>query len=66
MLRRAGPPETQTILRYQCEEVLIPYWRELVAYARGRGFEAVLLDRRFAARPVGVTTVFASKNGGSS
>jgi sugar phosphate isomerase/epimerase len=29
------PPETQTILRYQWEEVLIPYWRELVAYCRG-------------------------------
>jgi sugar phosphate isomerase/epimerase len=27
------PPEAQTILRYQWEEVLIPYWRELAAYA---------------------------------
>jgi sugar phosphate isomerase/epimerase len=26
------PPEIQTILHFQWEEVLMPYWRELVAY----------------------------------
>jgi hypothetical protein len=35
------PPETQAILRYQWDDVLIPYWRELVAYARrGRAASA--------------------------
>jgi sugar phosphate isomerase/epimerase len=38
------PPETQMILRYQWEEVLIPYWRELVAYARGRGVTKLCLE----------------------
>ncbi len=28
------PPETQAILRYQWEDVLIPYWRDLVLYAQ--------------------------------
>jgi len=38
------PPETQAILRYQWEEVLIPYWRELVAYARGWGVNKLCLE----------------------
>lgn len=38
------PPETQTILRYQWEEVLIPYWRGLVADARGRGVSRLCLE----------------------
>ena len=38
------PPETQTILRYQWEEVLIPYWRELVAYSRGLGVGKLCLE----------------------
>lgn len=31
------PPETQTILGYQWDEVALPYWRDLVAFARPRG-----------------------------
>ena len=38
------PPETQTILRYQWGEMLIPYWRELVAYARDRGVNKLCLE----------------------
>ena len=38
------PPETQTILRYQWEEVLIPYWRELVAYSTGLGVGKLCLE----------------------
>lgn len=38
------PPETQTILRYQWEEVLIPYWRELLAYARSVGVSKLCLE----------------------
>src|SRR6266481_1702275 len=37
-------PETQTILRYQWEEVLIPYWRNLVAYSRGLGDGKLCLE----------------------
>jgi len=38
------PPEMQTILRYQWEEVLIPYWRDLVAYASGLGVRKLCLE----------------------
>jgi len=38
------PPETQAILRYQWDEVLIPYWRELVGYASGCGVDRLCLE----------------------
>ncbi|HTS93980.1 MAG TPA: sugar phosphate isomerase/epimerase [Stellaceae bacterium] len=38
------PPEMQAILRYQWEEVLIPYWRDLVAYANGLGIHKLCLE----------------------
>jgi len=38
------PPEMQTILRYQWEQVLIPYWRGLVAYANGLGVRKLCLE----------------------
>ena len=38
------PPETQTILRYQWQEVRIPYWQELVAYAQSLGVEKLCLE----------------------
>ncbi len=38
------PAEMQTILRYQWEEVLIPYWRGLVTYANGLGIRKLCLE----------------------
>lgn len=38
------PPETQTILRYQWEDVLIPYWQETVALARECGVKHIALE----------------------
>jgi sugar phosphate isomerase/epimerase len=38
------PPETREILRWQWEEVLIPYWRDLVAYANGLGIRKLCLE----------------------
>jgi sugar phosphate isomerase/epimerase len=38
------PAEMQTILKYQWEEVLIPYWRGLVAYANGLGIAKLCLE----------------------
>jgi sugar phosphate isomerase/epimerase len=38
------PPETQAILKYQWDEVLIPYWRELVAEARAQGVTKLCLE----------------------
>ena len=38
------PAEMQTILKYQWEEVLIPYWRGLVTYANGLGIRKLCLE----------------------
>jgi sugar phosphate isomerase/epimerase len=38
------PPETREILRWQWDEVLIPYWRDLVAYANGLGIRKLCLE----------------------
>src|SRR4029077_9790829 len=38
------PPQTQAILRSQWEEVLSPYWRELVAYSKGLGVGKLCLE----------------------
>jgi sugar phosphate isomerase/epimerase len=52
------PPETQTILRYQWEEVLIPYWRELVAYSRGLGVGKLCLELHGHQNVYNVSTFF--------
>jgi sugar phosphate isomerase/epimerase len=38
------PPEVREILRWQWDEVLIPYWRDLVAYANGLGVHKLCLE----------------------
>lgn len=38
------PPETQAILRYQWDSVLIPFWTEIVALAAQCGVERVALE----------------------
>ena len=38
------PPETQTILRYQWEEKLIPFWTKIVALAEECGVEKIALE----------------------
>lgn len=38
------PPETQTMLQYQWNEVLIPYWTEIVALAKSCGVEKIALE----------------------
>jgi sugar phosphate isomerase/epimerase len=38
------PPETQEILRYQWEEVLLPFWTEMVALAKSCGVERIALE----------------------
>jgi sugar phosphate isomerase/epimerase len=40
----AWPPEMQAILNYQWDEVLIPYWRDLAAYANGLGIKKLCLE----------------------
>ena len=38
------PPETQAILRYQWNDVLIPYWEGIVALAKENGVEQIALE----------------------
>jgi sugar phosphate isomerase/epimerase len=38
------PPETQTILQWQWNEVLLPYWRKLVDLARSSGVEQLAIE----------------------
>src|SRR5881398_549718 len=38
------PPEVREILRWQWDEALIPYWRDLVAYASGLGVRKLCLE----------------------
>ena len=38
------PPETQTILAYQWNEVALPYWRKLADHAREHGVEKLAVE----------------------
>ena len=38
------PPEVREVLRWQWDQVLIPYWRSLVAYARQQGVHRLCLE----------------------
>ena len=38
------PPETQTILKYQWEEKLYPFWTDIVALAKESGVEQIALE----------------------
>ncbi|MFV0438830.1 MAG: sugar phosphate isomerase/epimerase family protein [Desulfopila sp.] len=38
------PPETQEILRYQWDEVMLPFWSEMTALARSCGVERIALE----------------------
>ncbi|MFZ9633905.1 MAG: sugar phosphate isomerase/epimerase family protein [Alphaproteobacteria bacterium] len=40
----AWPRENQEILRYQWEDVIIPYWRELASEAKAHGIEKLCLE----------------------
>ena len=38
------PPEVRDILLWQWDDVMIPYWRDLVTYANGQGVEKICLE----------------------
>ena len=40
----AWPPEATEILQWQWDEVVIPYWRDLVRYAKGKGIRRLCLE----------------------
>ena len=41
----AWPPEVHEILRYQWEDVAIPYWRDLANHARDNGIEKICVEQ---------------------
>jgi sugar phosphate isomerase/epimerase len=41
----AWPPECHEILRYQWEDIAIPYWRDLVNHARENGIERICVEQ---------------------
>ncbi|MCA9839331.1 MAG: sugar phosphate isomerase/epimerase [Trueperaceae bacterium] len=41
----AWPPENHSILRYQWEDIAIPYWRELVKYAQKHDIEKICIEQ---------------------
>ena len=41
----AWPPEVHEILRYQWEEVALPYWRDLAEEARANGVEKICIEQ---------------------
>jgi len=41
----AWPPEGHEILRYQWDDVAIPYWHDLVKQARGNGIERICVEQ---------------------
>jgi sugar phosphate isomerase/epimerase len=52
------PPECQTILKYQWDEVLIPYWRDLVKEAHNSGIRRVCLELHGHQAVYNPTTLF--------
>lgn len=40
----AWPPEYGEVLKYQWEEVLIPYWKEAVSFAASKGVKKIALE----------------------
>jgi sugar phosphate isomerase/epimerase len=40
----AWPPETAEVLRWQWEQVVIPYWRDLVAHADAHGVQRLCVE----------------------
>ncbi len=54
----AWPPEATEILEWQWNEVLIPYWRNLVAFAEGKGMRRLCLELHGGQDVYNVETLF--------
>jgi sugar phosphate isomerase/epimerase len=54
----AWPPETTEILEWQWNEVLLPYWRNLVAFAEGKGIRHLCLELHGGQNVYNVETLF--------
>ena len=54
----AWPPETTEILEWQWNEVLIPYWRDLVKFANGKKIRHLCLELHGGQNVYNVETLF--------
>ena len=54
----AWPPETTEILEWQWNEVLIPYWRDLVKFANGKKMRRLCLELHGGQNVYNVETLF--------
>jgi sugar phosphate isomerase/epimerase len=54
----AWPPETTEILEWQWNEVVIPYWRNLVAFASGKGIRHLCVELHGGQNVYNVETFF--------
>lgn len=56
------PAEVREILRWQWDEVLIPYWRDLVAYANNLGIRKICLELHGHQNVYSVATLHRLRN----
>jgi sugar phosphate isomerase/epimerase len=54
----AWPPEATEILEWQWNDVLLPYWRELVTFAEGKGVRHLCLELHGGQNVYNVETLF--------
>lgn len=60
------PPETQTILQYQWEDVLIPFWEDLTREAASYGIKRIALENHGFQLVYNVETLFKLRSAVSS
>ena len=56
------PPEVREIVRWQWDEVLIPYWRDLTAYARNHDVQKLCLELHGYQNVYNVATLMRLRN----
>jgi len=56
------PPEVREIVRWQWEDVLIPYWRDLTAYARNHDVHKLCLELHGYQNVYNVATLMRLRN----
>ncbi len=56
------PPETQTILKYQWEDVALPYWHKLVNFAKEHGVKKLAVEMHGNQLVYNVSTLMKLRN----
>src|SRR5215208_2636034 len=56
------PPEVREILKWQWDEALIPFWKDLVAYAKSQGVDKLCLELHGHQNVYNVATLHRLRN----